>query len=190
MDHLLYALAWLAFGLTHSGLAGGKGRAWLGRGYRLAYNLVAVVQFALVAWAGVATLGDRPPFPLPAWALAGLGAVHVGGWVALVWSARFYDLGRLAGTTQWRRPDLPADEGLRLDGPHAYVRHPLYAAGHLILWGAAVSPLGLATAVWGSLYLLVGAAFEERRLLRLYGDGYARYRARVPSLVPWRGRAI
>ncbi len=190
MDHFVYALAWLAFGLTHTGLAGGRGRARLGRGHRLAYNLVAVVQFALVAAVGVATLGDRPPFPLPGWALAGLGVVHVGGWMALVWSARFYDLGRLAGTTQWRRPDLPADEGLRLDGPHAYVRHPLYAAGHLILWGAAVSPLGLATAVWGSLYLLVGAAFEERRLLRLYGDDYARYRARVPSLVPWRGRAI
>ena len=42
----------------------------------------------------------------------------------------------------------------------------------------------------GSLYLVVGAAFEERGLLRLYGADYADYRRRVPAFIPWKGRAL
>jgi methanethiol S-methyltransferase len=187
MDHLAYALAWAAFGLSHSALPAPR-LARFGRWQRIVYNLIAVTMFALVAAVGAAALGDEPAFALPAWAIGVLGAVHIAGWLVLLGSARYYDLGRLAGTAQLR--GATADEGLRVDGPHAFVRHPLYAGGYLILWGAALSPLGLATAVWGSLYLAIGTACEERRLLRLYGSAYDGYRARVPALVPWRGRAL
>ena len=189
-DHLAYALAWGLFGATHSALAGGRLRPRLGRWHRLAYNLIAALQLLAVAWVGAALLGDEPSFALPATLVGVMTAIHVWGWLVLLWSARYYDLGRLGGLAQLRRPDAPEDEGLRLDGPHAYVRHPLYAGGYLILWGAALSPLGLATAVWGSLYLAIGTYFEERRLLRLYGESYDRYRRAVPALIPWRGRAI
>jgi hypothetical protein len=74
--HALYALAWLAFGLGHSLLAG---RVWLGRWSRLAYNAVAIASFAGVSAAGAATLADRPVFDLPGPALAGLAAVHLAG---------------------------------------------------------------------------------------------------------------
>lgn len=198
-DHALYALAWAFFALGHSGLASPAAKRvlkpLLGHRLRLAYNLVALLQFALVAWVGAVTLGGRPAFDLPArweWALA---PVHLAGWAVLLWSARHYDLGLLAGTRQLREPrfgEEGADEDgpLRLEGPHRYVRHPLYAGGFLILWGAAASPLGLATAVWGSLYLLMGTWFEERKLLRLHGRAYAEYRRRVPAFVPWKGRCI
>lgn len=137
---------------------------------------------------GARTLGGEPAFDLPVWGKMGLGAVHLAGWAVMLWSARFYDLGRLGGLAQLRRPDEAEDEPLRRDGPHAWVRHPLYSGAFLILWGAALSPLGLATAAWGSLYLLAGTWCEERRLLARYGDNYAAYRARVPAFVPWRGR--
>lgn len=137
--------------------------------------------------------GDRPRFAFPVaiealrWALllAGLGVFLV--------AARGYDLGRLAGTAQWRAAkegrSLAEDEPLRTDGLHAHVRHPLYLGGLLLLWGLARDPLSLATAVWGSAYLIIGARFEERKLLRLYGETYRAYRARVPAFLPWRGRA-
>jgi len=81
------------------------------------------------------------------------------------------------------------DEPLRLDGLHRFVRHPLYAAGLLILWGRIGGPFELATAVWGTLYIVIGTAMEERRLARLYGADYTAYRQRVPAYVPWKGRA-
>ena len=181
--HAVYGLAWISFGLTHSLLAG---RCGFWRWSRLVYNIIAVAQFAGVAAVGAWALGGAPAFALPAAARLGFGAVHLAGWAVLAYSARVYDLGRLGGLTQIRRPDLAADEALRQDGPHAWVRHPLYSGAFLIVWGAALSPLGLATAIWGSLYLLIGTWCEERRLLRRYGDAYRAYRDRVPAFLPWK----
>ncbi len=189
---LLYALAWLTFGAGHSLLAGVRVKAWLGpllgRSYRLAYNLFAGLHFALIAWVGVLLLGVLPAFELPTPVKAGLLVMHLAGWAGLLWSMRYYDGARLLGLTQLLHPERPEDEPLRSDGPHRCVRHPLYAFAFLVLWGAAINPLGLATAIWASLYLVIGSRFEERRLLGLYGEDYARYRQRVPAFLPWKGR--
>ena len=72
---------------------------------------------------------------------------------------------------------------------HRFIRHPLYSGLFLVLWGHAQTEFALATALWGSVYLVIGAGFEERRLIDRYGDAYRTYRARVPAFVPWRGRA-
>lgn len=104
-DQIAYALAWAFFALGHSGLAAPTVKRrlapLLGRGQRLAYNAVAIAQFAVVAWVGATVLGDRPAFALPAWALTAMMATHGTGWAVLIGAARFYDLGRLAGTAQW-----------------------------------------------------------------------------------------
>lgn len=164
-----------------------------GSAARLTYNLIAVAHITSVVAIGHWLLDEAPRFTFGAtvdairWTLliAGIGVFAV--------AARSYDLGRLAGTAQWRAAkeghDLPEDEPLRTDGLHAHIRHPLYLGGLLLLWGLARDPLSLATAVWGSAYLIVGAWFEERKLLRLYGETYRAYRARVPAFLPWRGRA-
>ena len=80
-------------------------------------------------------------------------------------------------------------EPLATGGLNAFVRHPLYSGLFLVLWARVSNDLTLATALWGSLYLVIGSRFEERRLLRVYGEAYARYRAAVPAFVPWKGRA-
>jgi protein-S-isoprenylcysteine O-methyltransferase Ste14 len=46
------------------------------------------------------------------------------------------------------------------------------SVGHLVL------VVGLST------YLVVGLIFEERALLRIFGDAYADYQRRVPMLIP------
>lgn len=190
--HLVYALAWMVFGLTHSGLAAARVKRrlapMLGRCYRLVYNLTALAEFLAVVAAGGWLLGGQPAFPWPGWLQGLFGLVHLAGWILLIWAARYYDLARLSGLYQFRHPEGPEDEPLHLDGPHLLVRHPLYAAAFLILWGASVTPLGLATAVWGSLYLLIGTWHEEKRLVRLYGRDYLDYRARTPAFLPWRRR--
>jgi protein-S-isoprenylcysteine O-methyltransferase Ste14 len=182
--HLLYALAWLSFGVGHSLLAsqGPKRRLkpLFGPGYRLAYNLFAAVHIGAVVAFGHWLAKTPPPFANPFWPAAILGLVVLG--VAL----RDYDLGRLMGTHQLRHPEEPEDEPLHLKGLHRWVRHPLYSGSFLVLWGKAANEFELATAFWASLYLLTGAAFEERRLLRLYGAAYADYRRRVPAFVPWK----
>lgn len=100
-----------------------------------------------------------------------------------------YDRGRFLGTTQLRQPDAAEDEELRIDGLHRYVRHPLYSGLFLVLWGHAQSEFALTTAIWASVYLLIGTYFEERRLLDRYGEAYRSYCAVTPAYIPCRGRA-
>ncbi len=190
--HVWYALAWLSFGLLHSVLAArsvkdGIGRA-LGRYYRLAYNGFAVLHLGAVWGFGRHVFRDAPPLGLPdALQFAG-DAAFVAGLVVLAAGVRDYDGGRFLGLTQLRAPDAPEDEPLRIGGLHRYVRHPLYSGAFLVLWGHAQTEFALATAVWGSLYLLIGTKFEERRLVALYGTAYSAYRKRVPAFIPWKGR--
>jgi protein-S-isoprenylcysteine O-methyltransferase Ste14 len=191
--HVWFALAWLSFGALHSVLASRSvkdsvGRR-LGRGYRLAYNGFAVAHLGAVWLLGRHLFRNAPPLDLPGWlALAG-DAAFVAGLVVLAVGMLEYDRGRFLGLTQLRSPDAAEDEPLRIGGLHRYVRHPLYSGAFLVLWGHAQSESGLATAAWGSLYLLIGTYFEERRLVALYGKAYSDYRKAVPAFVPWKGRA-
>ncbi len=187
LDHLLYALLWLSFGAGHSLLAGAGGRRWLapwvGRWHRLTYNVVATLHLALVFLLGRFVLADgATAFDRPlALTLVQLAMLALACW--LFWAGgRRYDLGRFVGTVP--EPAAAPPEPLVTDGLHGRIRHPLYAGAYLLLWGVVHDPFSLATAIWGSLYLFIGTAFEERRLRRVYGAAYDDYRRRVPSLVP------
>ena len=186
-----YALAWLAFGIVHSLSARDAPKALLrraaGRATRLAWNLIAIAQLAAVLAIGRATVAQTA-FDRPEWLAALQLACLLAGAIVLVRCRQCYDLGRLAGLTQLGR-DTPDDEPFRATGLLAYVRHPLYLGCILTLAGLIRDRLSLQTALFATTYFLVGLHFEERALLRRLGPTYAAYRARVPALLPWRGRA-
>ena len=191
---LFYALAWASFGLVHSLLARGSGAALLRRVFgaaeRLAYNAIAAVHLLAVLLIGHWVLGDQPSFASPEW-LAWLQWCGLAfGLLVGLRALGSYDLGLFAGTKQLRGEAADEDEPLATRGLHRYVRHPLYSALFLCLWGLVHDPLSLATALWGSLYTLIGTYFEERKLISLYGEAYRTYRHRVPAFFPWKGRAI
>jgi len=194
--HLLYAALWVSFGLGHSLLADARAKARLKpffrAGYRLAYNLFAVFHVLLVVGAGWWLLGDGAAFDRESWirVLQG-GASLLGAGVFFV-ALLDYDLGRFAGSAQLRAAAqgkfLDDEEPLHLVKLHRYVRHPIYTGAFLLLWGRVEDEFSLATALWASLYLVIGARFEERRLLARFGEAYARYRSAVPAFVPWKGK--
>lgn len=184
----LYGLAWAVFGFLHSLLADERIkqrlRPRLGAAYRLAYNLFAALTMIAVFWAGYRLLGELPRYDLGGGVKIILTVLEIAGWGLGFLALGRYDLGRFAGTAYLRDESLAENEPLIVAGLHRYVRHPLYSAAFLILWGAAWTPFGLMTAIYGSVYLLIGTALEERRLLARYGDAYADYKARVPAFVP------
>lgn len=132
-------------------------------------------------------LGAAPPLGLPGGVRLAGDIVAVAGLAVVGVALLGYDRRRFLGLAQLQAPDAPGDEALRIDGLHRFVRHPLYSGLFLVLWGHAQTEFALATAVWGSLYLLIGTVFEERRLVALYGPAYVVYRVRVPAFIPWRG---
>ena len=74
-------------------------------------------------------------------------------------------------------PERDAGGNLRIRGPFKRMRHPLNLAPLAPFWLAPhMTTRRLAFNIIGTLYLVAGSWHEERRLLRQYGDEYARYR--------------
>ena len=72
-------------------------------------------------------------------------------------------------------------------GPFAYVRHPIYALSAVMMAATAAavpSPLMLAAAAVHLALLLWESRREEKHLLRVHGNAYEAYRARVGRFVP------
>jgi len=68
---------------------------------------------------------------------------------------------------------------------YRYVRHPLYSGLLLTFWSVPVMTAGrLLFALGFTAYILIGIAFEERDLLRQFGERYRTYRKQVGMLIP------
>lgn len=192
MELLPLALAWLAYAALHSLLAsfGVKARIaarWPGLmpGYRLGYNLVAVVTALPLAWLIHATPGDWlwRWTGLAAWLANGLALAAIG---VLFLSSRHYDMDEFLGLRQLREDSPQADRpgGFSLSPFHRFVRHPWYCCGLVLVWTRDMNPALLLSALAITLYFVVGSRLEERKLIALHGERYRRYMARVPGLLP------
>jgi protein-S-isoprenylcysteine O-methyltransferase Ste14 len=192
VSFVLILAAMSLYGLVHTLLASLAFKSWMQhrlgewykRTYRLAYNLFAIISLIPVL-ALPALLPDQRlyvipfPFALATLALQGLAVVALllGLLQTGLWS--FLGLSQLSGDN----PSSPSRLVVR--GLYRWVRHPLYSAGLAFIW---LTPLMtsnlLAFNLGATIYLIVGAMFEERKLLREFGQDYVRYRAVTPMLVP------
>lgn len=80
---------------------------------------------------------------------------------------------------------------LQTDGLQAYIRHPLYTGTILLVMGYVIfNPLLVNGITLFSLFLYLpfGIHFEEKKLIKQYGQAYLDYKEKVPSLFPNRLR--
>jgi methanethiol S-methyltransferase len=188
----LVFLAVMVYGLVHSLLASlgvkARFRRWLGsfsdRVYRLAYNIFAGLTL-LPVLALPAVLPDRGIYTIPfPWALLTLA---IQGLAALVLVAGLLQTGiwSFLGLRQLVSPAEEEPAELVVSGLYRWVRHPLYAAGLVFIWlTPRMTYNSLALILGLSIYLAVGALFEERKLVKEYGSAYERYRQNTPMLFP------
>ena len=81
----------------------------------------------------------------------------------------------------------PTAGGLVMNGPYAYVRHPIYAAVIYFTWAGALSHRSWASAA-GALLVTAGAVARMLSEEQLLGDkypAYAQYKQRVRRIVPF-----
>ncbi|MBO0936579.1 isoprenylcysteine carboxylmethyltransferase family protein [Fibrella sp. HMF5335] len=187
--YVLLLLSWALFGIVHSVTA----TSWLKNSrfiaklvspayYRLVYNALAILTFIPV-WlalheAPVQLIGHWHGLPLAGGFLVGLG---VG---VSCMALRQYDLAEFVG---WPTSASTDTASLRRSGLLRYVRHPLYSGILLIAAGLVVAELSWRQALFGGCafaYIRTGIYFEERKLVRLFGDQYLRFRQQVPMLIP------
>ena len=186
---------WLVFsialwGVVHSWLASlgwmNFLRRLLGDGfmrlYRLLYNLFAVISFIPILYL-MLSLPDRMLYQAPApWNyLMRVGQLLSA--VLLLVAVMQTDMLSFAGLRQVFEEEKPGQ--LVTGGLYRSVRHPLYAFSLLILWLSPSMSLNTFVVSAGlTLYVLIGIFFEERKLLREFGQDYADYKSSTPMLIP------
>lgn len=191
MSILYILLSLLLWGLIHSLLASLGFKAWLAnllgkslmRGYRLFYNFFSVLTFLPILYLAAA-LPDAPLYTIPAPISY---AMFVGqGLAVLLLLVGVLQTGPLSfiGLRQLFEEEKPAE--FVTSGLYRLVRHPLYTAGLLFLWLSPTVTVNSFTLYAAAMvYILVGAYFEERKLLREFGAAYAEYKSKTPMLIPW-----
>lgn len=154
---------------------------------RSTYVLAATLALALVLW-------QWRPIPSVVWDLRGtvvgsvLAILFWVGWAILLLSTFLINHFELFGLQQvwayvrgqeFHRPAFKAPLLYR------WVRHPIYLGFVIAFWSAPVMSAGhLLFSVATTGYILLGIYFEERDLIRAYGNAYLAYRRQVPMLVP------
>lgn len=115
--------------------------------------------------------------------------IELPGLVLLVASTGFTIWARVTLGRMWSlAPDvLQADHKLRTNGPYAVTRHPIYTGllgmllGTVLLNGLGVS---LTLLIVGAVFFTIRVPIEERLMSKTFPREYARYRERVPCLIP------
>jgi len=196
LSSLVILFAVLVYGFVHSLLAtvGTKTRVrrWFGPGsdrwYRLAFNLIGILTFLPILGLLALYPGETLyviPTPWSYLTLTGqllaivalvIGLLQTGVWTFL-------------GFEQLLVKSTDSSPPMVTSGLYRWVRHPLYTAGLVFIWLTPLMTANLLVLNLGlTIYLVVGAFYEERKLVREYGEQYLRYQEQVPMLVPLIGR--
>lgn len=150
--------------------------------YRLAYNVFAGISFLPVLYL-MATLPNRMAYEIPSpWNLVMFGGQLL-ALVLLVIAFLQTDALSFVGLRQLFEEEKPG--ALVVHGMYKTMRHPLYTFSLLFLWlSPSVSQNSLTVYIGATLYILIGTYFEERKLLREFGEAYANYKKSTPMLIP------
>ncbi len=180
------------YGLAHSLLAALRVKEGVRRRfgptadryYRLAYNLFAVISLAPVL-ALIRLLPDRALYRVP-WPWAAVFVLsQLGGLLLILVAVGQTDPWAFLGLRQLQGATGSGQTGLVVKGPYRWVRHPLYTGTLLAIWLFPVMTANLLAFNLGlTAYILIGARFEERKLVAAFGESYDRYRKQTPMLIP------
>jgi len=189
MNEVILLLAWLLYFYLHSLLAATSVKAFFGeklaitspRTYRIGYNIIGLMGILLLFYF---------QFIIPSAILFDTGFVTssiafcllLAGLVIMIIAIRNYDWKSFVGITEEK------NYALVIAGMNRYVRHPLYSGTMLFvmgyfLWQPYFKNLMLMFLMW--VYLAIGIIYEERKLVKLYGDVYKNYQKNVKKMIPY-----
>ena len=136
-------------------------------------------------WQPVGTALWSPAPPIQ-WFMRGICLAAV---LAAWWGARslgdFDSLGIRSAMGALQGKSTAASPPFTVRGPYRWVRHPLYLFSLIMIWSGPVFTIDrlLHNGLW-TVWIVIGAALEERDLTACFGDGYRSYRQHVPMLLP------
>jgi protein-S-isoprenylcysteine O-methyltransferase Ste14 len=155
---------------------------------RATYVLATGIALGAVMWgwspiAGVVWHVQAEAARVTIWAVCGAG------WLLLLLASFEIDHFELFGLKQ----PVQALRGVRTEAPdferryiYRVVRHPIQTGVLAAMWASPDMSVGhLVFALLMTVYVFIGLYFEERALVRRFGDTYRQYRREVAMLVPF-----
>jgi len=186
---ILVVLVW---GVVHTLLASLGAKDWFkkllggNRGmslYRFGYNVFAVISFLPILWL-LTVIPDKNLYSVPTpWMFLFLAGQGFAGLILFIGVMQTDALSFVGLRQLFEKEERPSR--LVTNGLYGYMRHPLYAAGLLFIWLTPVMSVNLMILFSSmTVYIVVGAFFEERKLFREFGQDYIDYRSVTPMLIP------
>jgi methanethiol S-methyltransferase len=189
----LILLAVLSYGVLHTLLASLKAKAltrhWFGRHadrwFRLAYNFFATITLLPILVLPIVLI-DNELYRIPLPWMIGTLVIQAIAVVTVLFSLRQTGLTSFIGLQQLLLPEANDPPRLIIGGLYRYMRHPAYTAGLVFIWLFPIMTCNLLALNIGlTAYIILGAYFEERKMLTEFGEAYADYRRQTPMLIPW-----
>ena len=188
MSVFILLLALALWGLVHSFLASRFAKDMIPAKmggmdfYRLGYNMFAVVSFAPILYL-MSTLPNKPLYQVASpWNLVMFGGQLLSVFFLLI-TVLQTDTLSFVGLRQLFEKESSGDLVTR--GLYRMVRHPLYTFTLLFIWlTPTMTQNSLIVYIGATIYTLVGAYFEEKKLLQDFGEAYAEYKRRTSFLIP------
>lgn len=189
---LLLVLSWLIYFFIHSVLASISTKDLLASRfpdampyYRLTYNLLAILLLLVPSGLTYSWTGDW----LWRWSgvLYGLSiGISLLAVLGFLWSLKFYDIREFLGFRQLSEhiTSVEDQEHFHISPLHRWVRHPWYFFALLLIWTRDMNVAILISSIMMTLYLVIGARYEERKLIRYHGERYRLYSELVSGLIP------
>ena len=178
--------------MFHSFLASLKVKAqvkqWISpeanRWYRIIYNLIAIITFLPILLLLV-ILPDKAIYSIRyPWVIL-TSVIQLLALVILIVGVKQTGVFSFLGFRQLVSAEDDSSPVLVTTGLYKYVRHPLYTAGLAVIWFVPYITLNLLALNLGiTIYIIIGAYFEERRLNAEYGPVYTEYSRQTPMLIP------
>ena len=189
IEYLLIVFGVLIFGLQHSGISALRVKNWIidrwgKKGYASLFNVTSIiaiiVPFIAMSYWDWLYFVNQPNLVQPLLFIPGISLIIIGVVVAMM-ASRVISVSTVADMRTDRVPELVTG------GIYSRTRHPLYLAIILLLLGlAAVYPVDrvIVFSLALSAYVMIGAYFEERKLVIQYGQEYLDYRKKAGFMLP------
>lgn len=199
LDVLIIVLLFAVFGYIHSILASEKVKIQfkslfgnLIAFYRLFYNVFTIASLYFIY-----LISPKPhikiyDFPNPYDIIILIPQFL--SLVGVIWAFRYICFKEFLGIDQINRffekrytTELDEDFTLRIEGPYKYSRHPIYFFSiTFLLFRPTMDLFYLTFFICIVAYFYIGSYYEEKKLVRQFGEIYKNYRKSVPRIVPYK----
>ena len=189
LEYIIIILASSLFGLQHSGLSALRVKEriidrWGKEGYARIFNITSMLTL-LIAFLSMNFWNwiyffTQPTMIQPILFILGI-LLGLSGVILAMMASRVISVSTVADMRTDRKAELVTD------GIYSRIRHPLYLATLLVFSALAlIYPFSVVIvfALCMIAYTMIGAYFEERKLVKHYGDEYLEYMKTAGFILP------